>query len=125
MPTYVWNIDAQVDDKEAVAAFANYKPEGSSSEAAAPAAASAPAPAPAAAPAPSATPSSAPAGGSFPPHTVIGLPALSPTMTTGNIAKWIKKEGDSVKPGEMIAQVADAIVQSCGNHPVVCYKAQR
>jgi pyruvate dehydrogenase E2 component (dihydrolipoamide acetyltransferase) len=62
---------------------------------------------------------------SLPPHTVIGLPALSPTMTTGNIAKWIKKEGDSVKPGEMIAQVADAIVQSCGNHPVVCYKAQR
>ena len=42
---------------------------------------------------------------SYPPHTVVGLPALSPTMKSGNIAKWVKKEGDSVKAGEMIAQV--------------------
>lgn len=41
----------------------------------------------------------------YPPHTVVGLPALSPTMKSGNIAKWVKKEGDLVRPGEMIAQV--------------------
>ncbi|KAK7259867.1 hypothetical protein RIF29_25482 [Crotalaria pallida] len=28
------------------------------------------------------------------PHEVLGRPALSPTMTQGNIAKWRKKEGD-------------------------------
>lgn len=33
------------------------------------------------------------------------LPALSPTMTTGNLAKWHKKEGDWVKAGEIIAEV--------------------
>lgn len=33
------------------------------------------------------------------------MPALSPTMTEGNLAKWVKKEGDSVKPGEVIAEI--------------------
>ena len=33
------------------------------------------------------------------------MPALSPTMTEGNIAKWLKKEGDSVKPGQVIAEI--------------------
>lgn len=27
----------------------------------------------------------------YPAHTVVGLPALSPTMTHGNLAKWLKK----------------------------------
>ncbi len=33
------------------------------------------------------------------------MPALSPTMTEGNLAKWHKKEGDRVKPGEVIAEI--------------------
>ncbi|MDP6353182.1 MAG: biotin/lipoyl-containing protein, partial [Alphaproteobacteria bacterium] len=33
------------------------------------------------------------------------LPALSPTMTEGNLAKWLKKEGDSVASGDIIAEV--------------------
>lgn len=33
------------------------------------------------------------------------MPALSPTMTEGNLAKWLKKEGDKVKSGEVIAEI--------------------
>ncbi len=33
------------------------------------------------------------------------MPALSPTMTEGNLAKWLKKPGDKVKPGEVIAEI--------------------
>lgn len=33
------------------------------------------------------------------------MPALSPTMTEGNLARWLKKEGDKVKPGEVIAEI--------------------
>ncbi len=33
------------------------------------------------------------------------MPALSPTMTEGNLAKWSKKEGDMVKPGDVIAEI--------------------
>ncbi len=33
------------------------------------------------------------------------MPALSPTMTEGNLAKWHKKEGDAVKAGEVIAEI--------------------
>jgi pyruvate dehydrogenase E2 component (dihydrolipoamide acetyltransferase) len=33
------------------------------------------------------------------------MPALSPTMTEGNLAKWHKKPGDAVKSGEVIAEI--------------------
>jgi pyruvate dehydrogenase E2 component (dihydrolipoamide acetyltransferase) len=33
------------------------------------------------------------------------MPALSPTMTEGNLAKWHKKEGDAVKAGDVIAEI--------------------
>jgi pyruvate dehydrogenase E2 component (dihydrolipoamide acetyltransferase) len=33
------------------------------------------------------------------------MPALSPTMTEGNLAKWHKKEGDAVKAGDIIAEI--------------------
>src|SRR5687768_10629601 len=33
------------------------------------------------------------------------MPALSPTMEKGNLAKWIKKEGDKVKAGDVIAEI--------------------
>lgn len=37
--------------------------------------------------------------------TEVLMPALSPTMTEGNLAKWIKKEGDKVSPGDVIAEI--------------------
>ena len=37
--------------------------------------------------------------------TQILMPALSPTMTEGNIAKWLKKPGDIVKAGQVIAEI--------------------
>jgi pyruvate dehydrogenase E2 component (dihydrolipoamide acetyltransferase) len=37
--------------------------------------------------------------------TKILMPALSPTMTEGNLAKWLKKEGDMVKAGDVIAEI--------------------
>jgi pyruvate dehydrogenase E2 component (dihydrolipoamide acetyltransferase) len=35
----------------------------------------------------------------------INMPALSPTMKEGNLAKWLKKEGDKIKAGEVIAEI--------------------
>src|SRR5687767_1776411 len=37
--------------------------------------------------------------------TNILMPALSPTMEKGNLAKWVKKEGDKVAPGDVIAEI--------------------
>ena len=37
--------------------------------------------------------------------TPVLMPALSPTMEKGNLAKWHKKEGDSVKSGDVIAEI--------------------
>jgi pyruvate dehydrogenase E2 component (dihydrolipoamide acetyltransferase) len=37
--------------------------------------------------------------------TNILMPALSPTMEKGNLAKWLKKEGDKVKSGDVIAEI--------------------
>ncbi len=33
------------------------------------------------------------------------MPALSPTMTEGNLTKWVKKEGDKVSPGDVLAEI--------------------
>jgi len=33
------------------------------------------------------------------------MPALSPTMEKGNLAKWLKKEGDEIRPGDVIAEI--------------------
>lgn len=33
------------------------------------------------------------------------MPALSPTMTTGNIVKWLKNPGDEVASGDAIAEI--------------------
>jgi pyruvate dehydrogenase E2 component (dihydrolipoamide acetyltransferase) len=35
----------------------------------------------------------------------IRMPALSPTMTEGNLAKWLKKEGDEVHSGDVLAEI--------------------
>jgi len=37
--------------------------------------------------------------------TDILMPALSPTMEQGKLAKWLKKEGDRVKPGDVLAEI--------------------
>jgi pyruvate dehydrogenase E1 component beta subunit len=37
--------------------------------------------------------------------TEILMPALSPTMTEGNLAKWLKREGDAVAAGEVLAEI--------------------
>ena len=33
------------------------------------------------------------------------MPALSPTMTEGNITKWLKQEGDKIEPGDILAEI--------------------
>ena len=37
--------------------------------------------------------------------TEILMPALSPTMEEGKLAKWLVKEGDTIKPGDVIAEI--------------------
>src|ERR1700741_693062 len=37
--------------------------------------------------------------------TEILMPALSPTMTEGKLSKWLKKEGDTIKSGDVIAEI--------------------
>ena len=37
--------------------------------------------------------------------TNILMPALSPTMEKGNLAKWLKKEGDQIKSGDVLAEI--------------------
>jgi pyruvate dehydrogenase E2 component (dihydrolipoamide acetyltransferase) len=37
--------------------------------------------------------------------TNILMPALSPTMEKGNLARWLKKEGDTIKAGDIIAEI--------------------
>src|SRR3984885_10235156 len=33
------------------------------------------------------------------------MPALSPTMEKGNLSKWLKKEGETIKSGDVIAEI--------------------
>lgn len=42
---------------------------------------------------------------SFPEHQVVKMPALSPTMTAGNIGAWQKKPGDTIGPGEVLVEI--------------------
>src|SRR5512147_583365 len=37
--------------------------------------------------------------------TQILMPALSPTMTEGKLARWLKKEGDAIRAGDVIAEI--------------------
>ncbi|KAG0558778.1 hypothetical protein KC19_10G053700 [Ceratodon purpureus] len=45
------------------------------------------------------------ASGDLPPHEVITMPALSPTMTQGNVGKWKKNVGDEVAAGEVLCDI--------------------
>jgi len=33
------------------------------------------------------------------------MPSLSPTMTEGNIVKWLKKEGDKISAGDVLCEI--------------------
>ncbi|MCB1555885.1 MAG: pyruvate dehydrogenase complex dihydrolipoamide acetyltransferase, partial [Alphaproteobacteria bacterium] len=37
--------------------------------------------------------------------TNILMPALSPTMTEGTLAKWIAKEGDTIESGDVLCEI--------------------
>src|SRR5487761_750346 len=37
--------------------------------------------------------------------TEVLMPALSPTMTEGKIARWLKSEGETVHPGDLLAEI--------------------
>ncbi|THG04298.1 hypothetical protein TEA_000762 [Camellia sinensis var. sinensis] len=41
----------------------------------------------------------------LPPHIILEMPALSPTMSQGNIAKWMKKEGDKIGVGDVLCEI--------------------
>lgn len=41
----------------------------------------------------------------LPPHSVLPMPALSPTMTSGNLASWKKAEGEQINVGDVIAEI--------------------
>ena len=43
--------------------------------------------------------------GTLPPHTKLGMPALSPTMSQGNLVEWKVKEGQFVAAGDLLADV--------------------
>ncbi|KAL1829291.1 hypothetical protein ACET3Z_007703 [Daucus carota] len=85
-------IAITVEDEGDIAKFNDYKPSDA-----------APAPKESSASADSAPPKAK--SSSFPPHQDIGMPSLSPTMTEGNIARWLKKEGDQVSTGEVLCEV--------------------
>lgn len=42
---------------------------------------------------------------SYPPYKLLELPKYSPTMETGNVNAWLKKEGDFVEANESIAEI--------------------
>ncbi|KAF9966218.1 pyruvate dehydrogenase complex dihydrolipoamide acetyltransferase component (E2) [Mortierella alpina] len=42
---------------------------------------------------------------SYPSHITINMPALSPTMTMGNIGTWQKKVGDAIAPGDVLVEI--------------------
>lgn len=41
----------------------------------------------------------------YPSHTIISMPALSPTMTSGNIGTWQKNPGDTLAPGDVLVEI--------------------
>ena len=41
----------------------------------------------------------------YPPFTIMKMPALSPTMTQGNLGEWAKKPGDEIAPGDILTEI--------------------
>ncbi|PIO74216.1 pyruvate dehydrogenase complex dihydrolipoamide acetyltransferase [Teladorsagia circumcincta] len=90
-----------VESEDAVAAFKDFKDDGAGAPAPA---AAASAPAAEAAPSAPAAEAAAPKG-DYPPCSHIALPALSPTMETGHIVSWQKKEGDELAEGDVLCEI--------------------
>ena len=42
---------------------------------------------------------------SYPPHDLVGMPALSPTMEAGTVGQWLIKEGESFSTGDAICEI--------------------
>ncbi|KAJ1738025.1 pyruvate dehydrogenase complex dihydrolipoamide acetyltransferase component (E2), partial [Coemansia sp. RSA 989] len=42
---------------------------------------------------------------SYPDHQIVGMPALSPTMTQGNVGQWQKSVGDKIEPGDVLVEI--------------------
>jgi pyruvate/2-oxoglutarate dehydrogenase complex dihydrolipoamide acyltransferase (E2) component len=53
------------------------------------------------------------------------MPALSPTMEKGNLSKWLKKEGDKVKPGDVIAEIETDKATKARSPRSWCRRARR
>jgi pyruvate dehydrogenase E2 component (dihydrolipoamide acetyltransferase) len=110
-------IAVTVENAADVAAFASVAaaslaggslPPAAAAPSPAPAAPSAPTPTPAAAAPPKAAPPRA--GGAAAPKlpsgfSLMGMPALSPTMESGNLVSWRKKVGDKVNAGDVVAEI--------------------
>ena len=92
-------VAVMVEEEEELAAFKNLSADDFAAGAE-PAAAAAPA---AAAPA-AEEPAAAPAA-DYPPHQVLGMPSLSPTMTMGNLLAWSKAAGDEVAAGDILCEI--------------------
>ena len=45
------------------------------------------------------------------------MPALSPTMEKGNLAKWVKQQGDKVKSGDIIAEIRRSAMKERSRKP--------
>lgn len=41
----------------------------------------------------------------YPSHSLVKLPALSPTMEMGTLISWSKKEGDKLNEGDLLAEI--------------------
>jgi pyruvate dehydrogenase E2 component (dihydrolipoamide acetyltransferase) len=107
-------IAVTVENAADVAAFASVSASSLSGGSRPPASAAAPAPAaaptPAAAPSKAAPSAAAPrAAGGAPKlpsgFSLMGMPALSPTMESGNLVSWRKKVGDKVNAGDVVAEI--------------------
>ena len=46
--------------------------------------------------------------------TELKMPALSPTMEEGTLAKWLVKEGDTVAAGDIMAEIEQKILREKG-----------
>lgn len=93
-----------VENEDDIAAFKDYSPgESTSNAASAPASSIESPPSAAAAPVAAAAPPAS--GNNYPNHRVVNLPALSPTASTSNVKQWLKKEGDMIEEGDVIADV--------------------
>ena len=87
-------VAVMVEEEEELAAFKNLSADDFAAGAE-PAAAAAPA---------AEEPAAAPAA-DYPPHQVLGMPSLSPTMTMGNLLAWSKAAGDEVAAGDILCEI--------------------